>query len=174
MQKTGFDVERPGRWWRPRLWTPIFVGAALLKTWLAFDGSAWLGVATGPVVVMIHKLASFAGAVAVWYGGDGVARWFMRRPWFLWLVPFSFFIYTAHAPWIGIAVDPFSAWLGPVPGRRLLTFLLLPTMTLALTVAVGATLRKLVPGLYGILTGGRGFALTPATTPAVEVGYPAR
>jgi hypothetical protein len=174
MQKSGFDIERPAGWARPGLWAPIFVGAALLKTWLAFDGVAWLGVATAPVIVALFKLTTVAGIIVVWFGGDGVVRWCMRRAWLAWLVPFSFFIYASHAPWVAIAVDPFAAWLGPVPGRRLLTFLLLPTVILTICVAGGAALRTLAPAAYGVLTGGRGFAAAQLPAPAVEVGYPAR
>ncbi|GAA4003263.1 hypothetical protein GCM10022408_13500 [Hymenobacter fastidiosus] len=38
-------------------------------------------------------------------------------------------------------------------------YLVLPALVVALAVPLGAVLRCLVPGVYGLLTGGRGLAL---------------
>lgn len=156
MQKFAFDIETPRRWSDPRTWGLVLVGAAALKTSLAFAGIGLIGDATRPVLVLLHKLTSASGLIAAWFGGDAIVRWCMRRCCFVWLTSFSFFIYAAHAPWVAIAIDPVLRELGAVPGRRLLTFVVLPSAILALTVLVGAALRALTPTAYGALTGDAG------------------
>jgi hypothetical protein len=47
----------------------------------------------------------------------------------------------------------------PLPAARLLAFFLLPLAVIALCVATGAALRRFTPGLYGLLTGGRGMGV---------------
>ena len=117
MQKSAFDIERPGRWLDPSAWGLVFVGAAALKTFLAFAGIESMGGATRPVLVLLHKLTSVSGLIVVWFGGDAIVRWCMSRRWFVWLTSFSFFIYVVHAPWIAIAIDPVLELLGDVPGQ---------------------------------------------------------
>jgi fucose 4-O-acetylase-like acetyltransferase len=171
MQKVAFDIATPRRWSDPRTWGLVLVGAAALKTSLAFAGIGLIGDATRPVLVLLHKLTSASGLIAAWFGGDAIVRWCMRRRWFVWLTSFSFFIYAAHAPWVAIAIDPVLRELGAVPGRRLLTFVVLPSAILALTVLVGAALRALTPTAYGALTGGRGLDAAPSPAPSAEVRH---
>ncbi len=72
------------------------------------------------------------------------------------MASFSFIIYAVHAPWIAILIDPTYELLGHMPGYQMLTFILLPLSLIAFAIALGALLRKLAPGVYGVLTGGRG------------------
>ena len=156
MQKSAFDIATPARWLNPKRWSVVFVAAAALKTWLAFEGGPLLGNAVFPVIVLLHKLTIASGLVAAWFGSDALVRWCMGQRWFVWLASFSFIIYAVHAPWIAVAIDPVFAWLGPLPGYQMLTFVLLPLAFIAFAVGFGALLRRVVPGLYGVLTGGRG------------------
>jgi membrane-bound acyltransferase YfiQ involved in biofilm formation len=76
----------------------------------------------------------------------------------VWLSAFSFMIYALHAPLVAYLIDPAIAVLQPMPSARLFAFILLPLAVIALCVATGAALRRVTPGFYGLLTGGRGMA----------------
>ena len=156
IQKSGFDIEKPGRWLSPRIWGLVFVGAAAIKTMLAFGGSDLLGNAVFPVMLWLHKLVIVSGLITAWYGGDGLVRWCMNRRWFVWLASFSFIIYAVHAPWIAIAIDPTFALFGNGPAAPMLTFIFLPLAFIAFAIGFGALLRSVFPGAYNVLTGGRG------------------
>ncbi len=156
IQKTGFSIETPRPWLNPTGWFIAFVGLAVLKTWLAFQGPSLMGNGVYPLLTLLHKSMVISGLVACWFGSDAVVRWFMARPWFVWLSAFSFMIYALHAPLVVYLIDAAIAMLQPLPAARLLAFVLLPLAVIAFCVAVGAALRRLTPGLYGLLTGGRG------------------
>jgi hypothetical protein len=65
-------------------------------------------------------------------------------------------LYALHAPLVAYLIDPAIAALQPAPAARMLAFVLLPLAVIALCVATGAALRRVAPGVYGLLTGGRG------------------
>lgn len=156
IQKAGFSIESPRPWLNPTGWFIAFVGLATLKTWLAFRGQPLMGDGVYPLITLLHKGTVIGGLIACWYGGDDIVRWCMARPWFVWLSAFSFMIYALHAPLVAYLIDPAIAALQPMPSARLLAFILLPLAVIALCVATGAALRRTTPGLYGLLTGGRG------------------
>ena len=156
IQKSGFDIEKPGRWLNPRRWGLVFIGAAAIKTVLAFGGPDLMGNAAFPVLLWLHKLVIVSGLITAWYGGDGLVQWCMNRRWFVWLASFSFIIYAVHAPWIAIAIDPTFALLGNGSATPMLTFIFLPLAFIAFAIGFGALLRKIFPAAYGMLTGGRG------------------
>jgi fucose 4-O-acetylase-like acetyltransferase len=157
LHKSGFDIERPGRWLDPRWWVLVFAGSAVVKTVLAFEGPALLGAAVYPLLALLHKATVASGLVSAWYGSDAVVRWCMARRGFVWLSSFSFMIYAVHAPLVAVAIDPFFELLGDVPAAPLLNFVLLPLTIIALAVGLAALLRRATPSVYGVLTGGRGF-----------------
>ncbi|MCX6305030.1 MAG: acyltransferase [Bacteroidetes bacterium] len=157
MQKTNFNIDFPARWLNPWLWGIIFIVLAAIKTVLAFLGQPVLGEAIFPVLSLLHKLVILSGLIAAWYGCNGLVAWCMHRKWFVWLTAFSFIIYAVHAPLIAYAIEALFAVVNQVPHYRLLSFILLPLTVAAMAVGTGFLLRKTWPGLYGILTGGRGF-----------------
>ena len=156
MQKTGFNIDLPRRWLNPVIWGTVFVVIAAVKTVLAFFGQKYLGNAIFPVLMVLHKLVIFSGLVAAWFGCNGVVRWCMDRPWFVWLSAFSFMIYAVHAPLIAYMIDPVFTLISNFPAYRFISFVSLPLIMISFAVASGALLRKLSPAFYGILTGGRG------------------
>jgi fucose 4-O-acetylase-like acetyltransferase len=156
IQKNRYDIDHAGRWMKPAAWGALFVGLAAVKTILAFYGQALFGGAIFPVLTLLHKLVVLAGLIAAWYGCDGLVRWCMDRKWFVWLTAFAFMIYAVHAPLVAYATDAVFGAAAQLPFYRILTFILLPLAIIAFAVGAGAVLRKAWPGLYGILTGGRG------------------
>ena len=108
------------------------------------------------MLIILHKLTIFSGLITAWYGCNGLVTWCMQRKWFVWLTAFSFMIYALHAPLIAYAIEAVFAVVNQVPHYRLLTFIFLPLTIIAFAVGTGALLRRVWPGLYGVLTGGRG------------------
>lgn len=155
MQKTGFDIDTPKKWWKPLPWALVFIGVSCIKTTLAFylDNRE---VSQAILLMLLHKLVVFSGLIAAWFGLNGLVRYFMERRWFVKLSAFSFMIYALHAPLITFAIDPVFAWVKNIPNYRLLTYIFLPLMVIAISIAVGWLLRTLVPKVYGFLTGETG------------------
>lgn len=156
MQKTNFNIESPNRNLRPLGWGISFVLLAACKTILAYKGMPLLGNATLPVLTILHKSVVLSGLIACWYGLDPLVRWCMARKWFTWLSAFAFIIYALHAPLVAYLINPALALLAPLPGTHMLAFVLLPLCVIAFAIVVGASLRKISPKVYGLLTGGRG------------------
>jgi len=156
MQKTGFSIEDPGRWFRPLWWGVAFVMLAAIKTILAFNGQDYLGNALTPILIILHKSVILSGLIACWFGLNPLVRWCMNRKWFAWLSAFAFIIYAMHAPLVAYLINPILALLGPLPGTHILAFILLPLSVIALSISTGALLRRISPKVYGLLTGGRG------------------
>jgi hypothetical protein len=156
MQKNSFNIDQPARWLKPIWWGAAFILLAAIKTVLAFIGEPMLGNGIIPVLIILHKLVVLSGLIAAWYGCNAMVNWCMQRRWFVWLSAFSFMIYAMHAPMVAYAIEALFAFVSQVPYYRMLSFLFLPLTLIALIVASSALLRKVWPGLYGILTGGRG------------------
>ncbi len=158
LQKTNFNIGQPGRWLQPAVWGTIFVGLALLKTWLAFNGQYMMnGSRIYYLLIFIHRLVVFSGLIACWYGLDALVKWCMSKQWFVWLSAFSFIIYALHAPLVAYSINQMFSWLYPIPAYRFIAFLLLPLLIIMLSISLGIVLRRLAPRTYGVLTGGRGF-----------------
>jgi membrane-bound acyltransferase YfiQ involved in biofilm formation len=149
-------VQKP-RWVNLPLWTIIFITVAAVKTFLAFRGFSLMGDPVYPLLMLLHKLTIFSGLVVVWYGCDWLVQFFMARRWFIHLSAYSFIIYALHVPLITYLIDPTFSLFPGIQHHRLLTFILLPLVIILFCIAVGWTMRKTVPKVYGILTGGRGF-----------------
>ena len=96
----------------------------------------------------------FSALVAVWYGGNSLVQFFMRRKWFVWLSGFSFIIYVAHAPAVALFINAFFPLLHYSYAYRILAFILLPLTIIAICIIIGALLRRLTPKRYSLLTGG--------------------
>jgi len=157
MQKTQYNIDKPAAWLRPGLWGPVFVLSAVIKTWLAFQGQVFLGNAIFPVLAVLHKLTILSGLITAWYGCNAFVTWCMNRKWFVWMSSFAFMIYVVHAPLVLFATKLVFSSINHFPLYRMTTFILLPLLIITFAIGLGALLRKVVPGFYGILTGGRGF-----------------
>jgi len=157
IRKQQFDIVKPSRILNPRWWGIVFIFLAALKTLLAFVGEPWLGNAIYPTLTILHKIMTFSGLVACWFGMDKLVAWCMARAWFVWLCAFSFIIYVAHAPLVALCIDPVIDLFRPSPNARMWAFLTLPGIMLAFCVGIGWILRRFLPQAYSLLTGGRGF-----------------
>lgn len=156
IQKNRFDIDTPSRYLRPVGWGILFVSVCAVKSVLAFKGAAMLGETAYLLMTILHKIAVVSGLVAAWYGGNGLVEWCMKRRWFVSISAFSFMIYVVHVPLITFAIDPALQLTQHLPLHRLLTYILLPLSVIALSILIGAALRRATPKLYGMLTGERG------------------
>jgi fucose 4-O-acetylase-like acetyltransferase len=156
MQKNQFNIDQPGRMLKPLWWGIFFVVAASVKTVIAFIGQPYLGNDIYPLLIILHKLVVLSGLITAWYGCNGLVTWCMGRKWFVWLTAFAFMIYAMHAPLVAYATEYVFTLVSHIPYYRLLTFIILPLCIITIAVVTGALLRRIWPGLYGILTGGRG------------------
>ena len=109
------------------------------------------------LMTLLHKLAVFSGLVTAWYGCDFLVKTCMHRKWFVWLSAFSFIIYALHVPLLTYLINPVLQFASGLPHARLLVFILLPLGITAFCITTGVIMRRLIPGIYGLLTGGRGF-----------------
>ena len=72
------------------------------------------------------------------------------------LAGLSFFVYAAHTPFLGTAINKLSWKLIPLHGFGcLVQFIVAAFLTLALSLVAGITLKKLCPPLFSVLNGGR-------------------
>jgi len=156
MQKTNFDIDHPKRWLNPVVWGSVFIGLSAIKTFIAFKGDPMMGESVFPVMTIMHKLVVFSGLITTWYGCNALVEWCMNRKWFVWISAFSFMIYVMHAPLVAYATEAVFALVSQVPYYRMLTYIFLPLTIIGFTVITGALLRRLFPGFYSLLTGGRG------------------
>ena len=154
----GHDVQAPPRWFRLGLFGGVWLGAAALKTWLAFRGGPQLTMPLAAAMLLLHKLGEVSGMLTAWFGLNGLVRWCMARGWFRWLTGFSFMIYVLHVPLVNYATELALRYGRAVPHIHLLTYLGLPLLIVLFSVGVGALLRWALPGVYAVLTGGRGLA----------------
>ena len=157
MQKTGFSIDHPRRWLNPRIWGTVFFSVAAAKTLLAFGAHHFPPQAVWPVLTLLHKLTVFSGLIFAWYGCNGLVSWFMEKRWFVWLSAFAFIIYAVHAPLVAYTTDAVFAVVKGWPMYRLICFVFIPLIVITFAVSLGALLRRIMPGTYGLLTGGRGF-----------------
>ncbi|TXK26566.1 acyltransferase [Pontibacter qinzhouensis] len=124
----------------------------LLKTWLSHTDFE-------PVLVvqLLHKIAILVGLVATWMSFDKAFYQEVpdRESPLLTLASYSFFIYAFHEPVLTIFKKGLLYFLGSGDLSTLLVYLLAPLFIIGLSVALGFALKKILPGLYAIATGGR-------------------
>jgi fucose 4-O-acetylase-like acetyltransferase len=156
LQKSKINLEQPIKPVVKITWLLVFVLLSGIKTALAIKGFTMMGNSVFPVLTLLHKAVIVTGFVSVWINSDKIVEWFAEKKWFNWLSQFSFFIYALHAPFIAFAIDWMFQWLQPLSYYRAATFVLLPLLIITLCVSLGALVRKLLPRVYSLLTGGRG------------------
>ncbi|MBC7446440.1 MAG: acyltransferase [Hymenobacteraceae bacterium] len=156
----GHDVQAPPAWLRVPITAVLWVGAAAGLTWLAFRGQPAFGE-NGPqpfafAMIGLYRLSEVMGILTAWFGFDWLVRRAMALRWFAWLTGFSFFVYVLHVPTVNYATALAFRFGKGIPHLSTYTYLLLPLLIVAGAVTVGAMLRRLAPGAYAVLTGGRG------------------
>ena len=157
LTQRAYPVQTPPAWLRPELMAALWLGVAIAKTWLAF-GHPEFHWPLKLTMLALHHLGEVSGLLTAWFGLDALVRVAVAQRWFRWLTGFSFMIYVLHVPTVNYATEVALRYGRGLPHLYLLTYLLVPLLVIAASVAVGAALRRALPGVYGVLTGGRGLA----------------
>ena len=159
MRKQNFDLDGAPPVMSTGVWGMVFGAAGIAKTVLAFTGPALLGMATEPVLLLLHKITVASGLVFMWSASSGIARWCMEQHWFVRSSAFSFFLYAMHAPFIVFAIEMMFRLFGHPWWLRSVGFVALPAMIVLFCIGTGALVRRISPTAYGWLTGGRGMGM---------------
>ena len=138
-------LERLPRWC---VW--CLLGVFLFLVWFRLNvGYAWK-------YLNILEIAS--GITGLWCLYDSVVpKDFELKnvPWLNLACQFTFFLYLYHEPLLHLLMKAIPAALGHQAWSYTLSFLVSPLLFLPIGLAVGYALRRLLPRLYGVITGGR-------------------
>lgn len=156
LYKYNYPIDKTPDWYSRYLSWLCFIGLCIIKTFMAFEFENYTRL-TIAVFLLLHVVSVSAGVIAIWYSGDLVVKWFMKRKWFLWILSFSFVIYGLHIPLLAYIMRLSYFFLDWLPYYRMVTYLMVPLFVLLLCIAAGALFRWLWPAGYKIATGGRGF-----------------
>jgi len=153
MQKNNFDIDKPNKWLKTEYWFLIFICLSVLKTVLAFEVHF---SALGPVLLLLHKSVVLSGLISAWYGCNGLVKYFMSKNWFNRLSAFAFMIYVMHAPAVVYATKAIFIHMNHFYSFRITTFILLPIFIISTIIFTAFLIRKFLPKVYSLVTGGRG------------------
>jgi fucose 4-O-acetylase-like acetyltransferase len=156
LQKKNIPIERQPGWFSLGLTMILFIGLSVIKTFMAFE----LEPNTDSTFITIGLLYQFSlllGILAMWYGADYVIKWFLSKKWFAFASGFSFFIFGMHIPLLAYVMRWALMNLDFFPYYRLFCYLVVPFFILLICIGTGHLLRRYIPRLYNLLTGGRGF-----------------
>ena len=133
----------------------VWLGLCGIKTWMAFSVES-MSSPTALVMLFLHRGGEVAGLLTAWFGMDRFAAAAMRLRMFRWLTGFSFVIYAMHVPTVNYMTEAALRAGAGIAHIELVTYLFVPLVVIAISVAIGATLRAGARPLYSVLTGGRG------------------
>lgn len=163
IQKKNLNIEEEPSWFSLGLTLILFVGLSVIKTFMAFElasfefRTALVPNTTAIVLTMLHQFAILSGILAMWFGANKVIHWFMKQKWFQHASGFSFFIFGLHVPLLPYMMTWALTTFQFLPNYRLICYLFIPLVLLVLSVWFGSLLRKYLPDVYKLMTGGRGF-----------------
>lgn len=156
LNKKEFSLQKEPGWFSQPLGWLFFIGTSVIKTFMAFELEPY-SYAAVCAISALYAASVIAGIIAVWFGLDKIVHWFITKKWFQKISTQSFVIYGLHVPLVFFGTRLLFHYLDGFIYYRLLTYLLAPLLTLLFCVAVGLVLKKLVPPVYRVMTGGRGF-----------------
>ncbi len=140
-----------------RLAVPCYLAFALLDTWLG----AWRDNSC------LHNIGVLLGVSSALYATALLAKAGKGKPPLLWLGRASFFVYAAH--WLPLLALQKSIYpvLDPKSSvAALLSYFLMPTAAIGVSLAGYWGLLRLAPGFLGVITGGRCTKHRKSTTAA--------
>jgi fucose 4-O-acetylase-like acetyltransferase len=125
---------------------PCYLAALVLDTW----SQTW------DYNVYLHNAGALLGVLSALYVTRHLAETGTWKLALLWLGGASFFVYAAH--WLPLLAMQKSIYplLDPRSSvAALMSYLLMPAMTIALSIAVYYGLLRVTPGFLAVVTGGR-------------------
>ena len=154
--KYNYPLHKKPAWFSHYLSWLFYLGISVIKTFMAFELDP-ADPATTYILYALHDVSVMSGILAIWFGGDRIAKWCMSKKWFAWASKFSFIIFALHVPLINYVTRLAFIYWHDFPYYRLLTYLTVPFFILFFCISVAALLRSIAPNVYRIVTGGRGF-----------------
>jgi fucose 4-O-acetylase-like acetyltransferase len=156
LQKKNISLEKQPGWLSVGHAWIFFIGICMVKTFMAYELEP-NATATPVILLALYQLAIPVGILAIWFSSDKVVEWFMNQQWFHKASAFSFFIYGLHIPLLAYVMQMALMYLSMIPNYRLITYLIIPALMILFCISVGALVRKYMPKMYHVVTGGRGF-----------------
>lgn len=154
ISKKNIVIDRKPKWFSHYLAWLIFFGFSIIKTFMAFELE--LNPLSIFVMSFLYAGSTIAGIIAFWFGIDSFIRWCMQQKWFVWATSFSFIIYALHNPLVIYVTNLLLILMGDFPLARLSLYIVVPFLIVLFCIGTGALLRKIVPSVYRLATGGRG------------------
>lgn len=127
----------------------------LLVLWLSIVSiDTYCFTAYGERIVGFHRAGIFIGTIAFWTNYSMVSWLFQSKQ--IYQLTFSrFFIYAFQDPFMIILKKLWSKIIGVSEVSNLLAYFICPLLVLSVSIMASVLLRKKVPRIYSILTGGR-------------------
>jgi hypothetical protein len=163
IQKNNFSIEVQPKWFSLGLCLITFLGLSVIKTFMAFElepfdfRTAGVFNSTAIILTLLHQFSIIAGIMAMWFGADRIIHKVMNRDWFHRVSGFSFFIFGMHVPLLPYVMTWAMLTFSFLPFHRFTLYLLVPFLVLIICIGTAGTVRRLLPKLYLVVTGGRGF-----------------
>ncbi|MBS4066918.1 MAG: acyltransferase family protein [Chitinophagaceae bacterium] len=163
IQKKNFSVEVQPKWFSLGLCLITFIGLSVIKTFMAFElepfdfRTASIFNSTAIILTLLHQFSVIAGILAMWFGADKIIHKIMKQEWFHKVSGYSFFIFGMHVPLLPYVMTWAMLTFSFLPLHRLILYLLVPLAVLMVCIWIAGLIRKLMPKVYLVLTGGRGF-----------------
>ncbi len=157
LQKKNISLEKKPKWFSLGMAWIFYIGLNIIKTFMAFE-LALDKVSSQLVLVFLYNLSIIAGVMALWFSSDKLVKWVSRQKWFGSLASYSFFIFGLHVPILFYFMNLALIHLNFLPNYRLFCYLFVPLFTVFFSILVGAIIKKLLPSVYRLMTGGRGLA----------------
>ncbi|MBI4662626.1 MAG: acyltransferase [Verrucomicrobia bacterium] len=104
-------------------------------------------------LTLLFKFMILGGLPGIWALYELLPEWIHN--WLGGFAPYRFFVYMGFDPLLTIVQDHYYAILPPSQLTNLLGYLCLPTIVVALCILLARCLRRRLPSLYFVLTGGR-------------------
>jgi hypothetical protein len=114
--------------------------------------TAWL-VGTGNSLIQLHKLSILTGIIAAWSWYD----WYFahKNRTIGSITGYTFIIYAMHEPLLTLFQKGMFHFTGITSAASLANYLLVPVLSVSCCMAAGWVLKRYIPSVYGVVTGGR-------------------
>jgi surface polysaccharide O-acyltransferase-like enzyme len=133
--------------WSAIVWTLLVVGRVV------FESETWLSIPFWRPLLLTLEYG--IGILAIWSGYDFLNRNKVNYSPLPAYLSFAFFLYLAHEPLLTIFKKILLKVLGSGSLGQLLTYFAAPTLVILLCIGAGMLLKRSLPKVYAVLTGGR-------------------
>ena len=150
------EIDKPFKFFSPRLSLHLFLMILVLKTGITFYGYDIIGNNAKYLVSTLYKMNEILGLYAFWFVFDKALLKVIDHSFLLKISASSFFIYAFHAPLIGYVNQIFALSNNGFSNNPLFAFFFIPIIILIITLLAEDFIKSISPKFYTVLTGGRG------------------